>query len=39
MSTDYKFQGWLGLGKDADKGKMEWKEYEPKPFTETDVDM
>lgn len=39
MSTDYKFQGWLGLDKDCVKGNMEWKEYEPKPFEETDVDI
>lgn len=39
MSTDHKFQGWLGLDKDSVKGKMVWKGYEPKPFEETDVDI
>jgi len=39
MSTDHKFQGWLGLDKDSANGKMVWQEYEPKPFEETDVDI
>jgi len=39
MSTDYKFQGWLGLDKDSVKGAMVWQGYEPKPFEETDVDI
>jgi alcohol dehydrogenase (NADP+) len=39
MFTDYKFQGWLGLDKDSAKGNMVWKDYEPKPFEETDVDI
>ncbi|TKA54555.1 hypothetical protein B0A49_12408 [Cryomyces minteri] len=39
MSNDYKFEGWLGLDKDAVEGKMQWKEFEPKPFTEDDVDI
>ncbi|KAI1616908.1 zinc-binding alcohol dehydrogenase [Exophiala viscosa] len=39
MSTDYKFQGWLGLDPDCVKGKMVWKEYEPKEFDENDVDI
>jgi alcohol dehydrogenase (NADP+) len=39
MSASYKFQGWLGLDKDSVKGKMEWKEYEPKTWTEDDVDI
>ena len=37
-STDYKFQGWLGLDKDSAKGKMVWQGFEPKPFEEEDVD-
>jgi alcohol dehydrogenase (NADP+) len=37
--TDYKFQGWVGLDKDAVKGKMVWQEYEPKTRTEADVDI
>ena len=39
MSNDYKFQGWLGLDKDSANGKMVWKEFAPKPFEETDVDI
>jgi alcohol dehydrogenase (NADP+) len=37
--TNYKFQGWMGLDKDADKGKMVWQEFEPKTWTEDDVDI
>lgn len=37
--TDYKFEGWLGLDKTAADGKMVWKELEPKPWEETDVDI
>ncbi|EON66752.1 hypothetical protein W97_05998 [Coniosporium apollinis CBS 100218] len=39
MSTQYKFQGWMGLDKDAVNGNMVWQEYEPKPFEDTDVDI
>lgn len=39
MSTDYKFQGWLGKDKDSVKGQMQWGEYEPKKWTEDDVDI
>ncbi|TVY68659.1 putative formaldehyde dehydrogenase AdhA [Lachnellula suecica] len=39
MSASYKFQGWMGLDKDATKGKMVWQEYEPKTWTEDDVDI
>ncbi|KAI1620417.1 chaperonin 10-like protein [Exophiala viscosa] len=39
MPTDYKFQGWLGLNKDSAKGQMVWRDYDPKPFEETDVDI
>ncbi|KAF7935455.1 uncharacterized protein EAE97_008362 [Botrytis byssoidea] len=39
MSTDYKFQGWMGLDAEAANGKMVWQEFEPKPFEETDVDI
>lgn len=38
-STDYKFEGWMGLNKEAAKGKMVWQEFEPKPWEETDVDI
>jgi alcohol dehydrogenase (NADP+) len=39
MSAPYKFAGWMGLDKDADKGKMVWQEFEPKTWTEDDVDI
>ncbi|KAJ5243599.1 hypothetical protein N7489_003695 [Penicillium chrysogenum] len=38
-STDYKFEGWVGLGPEAAQGKMVWQEFEPKPWEETDVDI
>ncbi|CAG7928075.1 unnamed protein product [Penicillium olsonii] len=38
-STDYKFEGWMGLGPEAGQGKMVWQEFEPKPWEETDVDI
>jgi hypothetical protein len=39
MAQDYKFEGWLGLDKEAVNGKMVWGEFEPKPWEETDVDI
>jgi hypothetical protein len=39
MSTDYEFQGWLGHSPEAVKGKMEWGAFEPKKWTEDDVDI
>ncbi|KAL1841804.1 hypothetical protein VTJ49DRAFT_6557 [Mycothermus thermophilus] len=40
MSTqDYKFEGWLGFDKSAADGNMQWAEFEPKPWEETDVDI
>ena len=38
-ATDYKFHGWMGLDKNATKGEMKWQEYEPKTWTEDDVDI
>lgn len=38
-TTDYKFEGWVGLNKDAAQGKMVWQEFEPKPWEETDIDI
>ncbi|KAI9372970.1 chaperonin 10-like protein [Aspergillus egyptiacus] len=37
--TDYKFEGWLGLDATSADGKMEWKEFTPKAWEETDVDI
>jgi hypothetical protein len=39
MSASYKFQGWMGLDKDSFQGKMEWQEFDPKTWTEDDVDI
>lgn len=40
MSTDYKFQGWLGMDAEAANGKMVWKQFEPKSFDEAeDIDI
>lgn len=39
MSTDYKFEGWVGLDANAAKGNMVWQAYEPKTFQETDIDV
>ena len=39
MSTDYKFEGWVGLDANAAKGNMVWQAYEPKAFQETDIDV
>ncbi|PLB48411.1 GroES-like protein [Aspergillus steynii IBT 23096] len=38
-ATDYKFEGWMGLDSSAIEGKMVWKEFEPKPWEETDIDI
>ncbi|MCJ1350312.1 MAG: hypothetical protein MMC33_000293 [Icmadophila ericetorum] len=37
--TDYKFQGWLGLDPKAVEGNLRFQEYEPKPWSETDIDI
>lgn len=34
-----KFQGWLGKSPESVEGKMEWGPYEPKKWTEDDVDI
>lgn len=34
-----KFEGWLGKTPESVKGKMEWGPYEPKKWTEDDVDI
>ncbi|KAJ8062231.1 hypothetical protein OCU04_008783 [Sclerotinia nivalis] len=39
MATSYKFQGWMALDKEAAKGNMVWQEFEPKTWTEDDVDI
>ncbi|EGP92461.1 unnamed protein product [Zymoseptoria tritici ST99CH_1A5] len=37
--SSYKFEGWLGEDKDSVKGNMRWGEFEPKKWTEDDVDI
>lgn len=39
MNTDYKFQGWLGHDPKSSEGNMEWELYEPKKWSEDDVDI
>lgn len=39
MSTDYKFEGWVGEDPSAGEGNMVWKEYVPKTWEENDVDI
>jgi len=36
---DYKFEGWMGLDKNAANGEMVWQAFEPKTWTEDDVDI
>jgi hypothetical protein len=33
------FEGWLGVDKSAAKGNMQWGKFEPKKWTEDDVDI
>jgi hypothetical protein len=33
------FKGWLGKDKESVNGKMEWGDFEPKKWTEDDVDI
>lgn len=37
--TDIKFEGWLGHGPESVNGKMEWGPFEPKKWTEDDIDI
>ncbi|KAI8822173.1 chaperonin 10-like protein [Fimicolochytrium jonesii] len=37
-TTDYKFMGWVAKDKES-FGNLVWEEYEPKPFTDDDVDI
>lgn len=39
MSTDYKFEGWMGDDASSSEGKMVWREFQPKTWEETDVDI
>ena len=39
MSTDYKFEGWMGEDERSAEGNMVWREYEPKKWEETDIDI
>lgn len=33
------FQGWLGKDEESVKGSMRWGDFEPKKWTEDDVDI
>lgn len=37
--SDYKFEGWVGEDPSAAEGNMTWKEFTPKKWEETDVDI
>jgi len=37
--TYYRFEGWCGHGPESVKGQMKWGEYEPKIWSEDDVDI
>lgn len=37
--SDTKFQGWLGKDEHSIKGQMQWGEFEPKKWSEDDVDI
>lgn len=37
--SEAKFEGWLGKDASSVKGKMEWGAFEPKKWTEDDVDI
>jgi alcohol dehydrogenase (NADP+) len=39
MSTDYKFEGWMGEDERSAEGNMVWRDYEPKKWEETDIDI
>lgn len=40
MSTaDYKFEGWVADDASGARGNMVWKEFEPKAWEETDIDI
>lgn len=39
MAAALKFEGWVGKSADAVNGKMEWDSFEPKKWTEDDVDI
>ena len=34
-----KFEGWMGEDERSAEGNIGWKEYEPKNWEETDVDI
>ncbi|EED12604.1 zinc-binding alcohol dehydrogenase, putative [Talaromyces stipitatus ATCC 10500] len=38
-SQDYKFEGWMGDSPASVNGAMEWREFKPKEWEETDVDI
>lgn len=39
MSINYKFEGWVGEDASSVEGHLVWKEFQPKQWEETDVDI
>lgn len=39
MSTNDRWEGWVGFDSEAARGNMVWAEFEPKPWEETDIDI
>lgn len=39
MTSSDNFEGWLGLDKDSVKGQMKWGKFQPKKWTENEVDI
>lgn len=39
MGSNYKFEGWLGHDQKSAEGNMQWGPYEPKKWSEDDVDI
>lgn len=39
MATDYRFEGWVGQDVSSAEGNMQWMEFTPKAWEETDADI
>jgi hypothetical protein len=39
LAPDYKFEGWQALDASAAEGNMVWREFEPKRWEDTDIDI
>lgn len=38
-AQEFKFEGWLGNDAESAKGNMTWGSFEPKKWTEDDIDI